>query len=681
MLTTTGSPDLEATVEKLCGNFASGYLVQDEVEFYVPARGKHTQYSAESFDLDQELRNFLKSEKKVLLLLGESGSGKSLFGQTLVMKVASEYRRTEIVPLFISLPRLLKPRQTLIEETFAQHNIPLDTVDLLKKTHTFLLVLDAYDEAHLQTNLYVDNRLDQWPGKIIISCRTSYLTNIPNYLQYFVPFIGEKSQAALFREIHMAPFSPKQITSYIQQYLGVKQKEIQEEIAQNADLGQEWIDPKTYETWIDQIPGLRVLVQTPFLLKITMEVLPSIVIMYKQAESQQEQFKMTGAKLYDAFVERWFNRQEEKLVGLGTHPGRSLRKDYRAFAKLLAKKMHAKSLTQVTYEEESDLFEGGVPTPNEWAMFFSDNFVPTDQNDEKRRNGRVLARKGCPLRKIGTNQYAFLHASLLEYFVTEAIRSEMVASGTEFKELKESSEARPAATSSSVTVVAVKDSNNSGLSTHNSPSSEPDNLKFSSNNPEPVVRMTVYSVAEPRIPITYDNWVISIMRKPNGKNPDHAFLVIEGINQFGKGLLIRYDLVDNKSKPGLALIVDKPLYNIEPTQLKVTFCRELMKQETFYHQSWSIPYAQAQALIADVNRDKEKVIEYCVSGSESIFAKSTHTNAHSCFTWAREKLHNLENEKIQLPGNWMDLLVAKTSFYINGSDKEPRKERSSCSVM
>jgi|GEM_PF-2580360 len=196
---------------------------------------------------------------------------------------------------------------------------------------------------------------------------------------------------------------------------------------------------------------------------------------------------------------------------------------------------------------------------------------------------------------------------------------------------------------------------------------------------QPVITTTVYSSAESKLPVTYEHWAISVMRKPYGKNPDHAFLVIEGINQFGRGLLLRFDLVDNEEKPGYALIVDKTFQNIDPKEMKTVFCKDLMKQEKVYCKSWSITHTQALSLIQDIQQDKIKMIKYYVSGDKSIFVKSTSNDGHSCFTWAREKLHNLNDERIQLPEKWTDFIAAKTSFYIDAIDNQHQKNP--CLIM
>jgi tRNA A-37 threonylcarbamoyl transferase component Bud32 len=417
---------ISSLIQSHCQKLLAAETLQEDPGLYIPAHGMHTPHTTSTFDLFSALRDFIAGNKEVLLLMGESGTGKSLFAQTLVQQLAKTYTRGESIPLFISLPTLREPKNKLMEEVLARHGFPPESLLTLKQNHRFFLVLDAYDELNMTENFYRRNKLNEWKVKILYTCRGSYLTPITNYQSYFIPFREEKSLHALYQEMYVAPFSPQQIVTYIQQYIQNKQKEIEEDIERNPEMKEgKWLIAQTYRDWIEQIPGLRPLVQTPFLLKITMQVLPKVVTMYQQAQNQKERFHMTQAKLYDAFVAHWFGRQEEKLIGLDIHPGKSLYKDYLAFSKALAKKMHERRLNTVTYAEESDLLED-VSQPSEWAMFFSNEFVPSDRNNDERRKMRVLARKGCPLRKVAEDQYAFIHTSLSEYFVTLVVRDELL---------------------------------------------------------------------------------------------------------------------------------------------------------------------------------------------------------------------------------------------------------------
>src|SRR5438105_3497102 len=85
--------ELEAKVAVMCQRNASHEEITEDQSMYVPARGSFTQNNPHTFKLEKVLKQkFLQGDSiKVLLLLGESGTGKSMFGQTFVRKLAGEY--------------------------------------------------------------------------------------------------------------------------------------------------------------------------------------------------------------------------------------------------------------------------------------------------------------------------------------------------------------------------------------------------------------------------------------------------------------------------------------------------------------------------------------------------------------------------------------------------------------
>lgn len=125
----------------------------------------------------------------------------------------------------------------------------------------------------------------------------------------------------VFQEIFIAPFVHGQIERYIIQYLSVKRFDLLSDILLRPELSKQWLFPKTYEYWIENIHRLKDLSCQPFLLRITMEVLPEVIVEMQASPNKQDNFKMTSAKLYDYFFCQWFARQKNKLssklIGLG----------------------------------------------------------------------------------------------------------------------------------------------------------------------------------------------------------------------------------------------------------------------------------------------------------------------------------------------------------------------------
>ncbi|MFX8493124.1 hypothetical protein ABTL97_19655, partial [Acinetobacter baumannii] len=66
-----------------------------------------------------------------------------------------------------------------------------------------------------------------------------------------------------------------------------------------------------------------------------------------------------------------------------------------------------------TYLPKSNLFNK-QKAPDPWEKFFTTK----DEN-------MFRARRGCPLVRVGNGRWAFMHATLLEYFVTRMIYIKM----------------------------------------------------------------------------------------------------------------------------------------------------------------------------------------------------------------------------------------------------------------
>jgi len=178
--------------------------------------------------------------------------------------------------------------------------------------------------------------------------------------------------------------------------------------------------------------------------------------------------------------------------------------------------------------------------------------------------------------------------------------------------------------------------------------------------------MSQYSVFDDNIPVDQDNFAVAILRKPDGKNPEHAFIMVEGRDKDGSGFLWRYDLfIDSGNKENRALInrIEK---KFQLDQAQSVFKKEILKDEEVYGLAWSITYEQAVELNEDILNDQKNPPIYQVSGDKSLIAKSSSNEGHSCFSWAREKLHNLKDERIKLPPKYSDFIASKTSFHIRG---------------
>ncbi|KAF9344288.1 hypothetical protein BGX34_005811, partial [Mortierella sp. NVP85] len=216
------------------------------------------------FPLMEKVEHFLESDRKVFLLLGESGAGKSTFNRELERHLWEAYKKGGVIPLHISLPTIDKPEHDMIAKQLRKAEFTEPQIRELKLHRTFTLICDGYDESPQIRNIYTSNRLNQpgeWNAKMIISCRSEYVG--ADYRDRFQPGDrNSRADPALLREAVITPFSMDQIQEYIAQYVSVHRP------LWSAD---------EYKDALDLIPSLKELVTNPFLMSLSLEVLPRMV--------------------------------------------------------------------------------------------------------------------------------------------------------------------------------------------------------------------------------------------------------------------------------------------------------------------------------------------------------------------------------------------------------------------
>ncbi|KAF9319981.1 WD_REPEATS_REGION domain-containing protein, partial [Linnemannia elongata] len=171
------------------------------------------------FSLKEKVQEFLASEREVMLILGDSGAGKSTFNRNLEHQLWTDYEHGGPVPLYINLPTIDDPAHDLIEKQLQYLSFPDDQIQEMKQHRQFILICDGYDESQLTINIHTTNHLNQaghWRSKIVISCRSQYLGQ--DYHSQFQPQLVDQDQSTwsnLFQEAVIAPFSKEQIEEYV----------------------------------------------------------------------------------------------------------------------------------------------------------------------------------------------------------------------------------------------------------------------------------------------------------------------------------------------------------------------------------------------------------------------------------------------------------------------------------
>ncbi|KAF9958495.1 hypothetical protein BGZ70_009172, partial [Mortierella alpina] len=385
---------------------------------------------------------FLDRDGRVLLLLGDSGAGKSTFNKALELELWKRYTENDWIPLHINLPAIDRPHQDLIAKHLRRNDFTEPQIREMKKHYKFTLICDGYDESQQKMNLYESNELTidpniktQWTAKMVISCRSEYLSS--NYHELFqppprmrssasgeangavdtpatandpattnvpvatkVPAVGDIPTADDFEKVEIAPFTSDEIREYVRKYVNG---------ASTFDAAvwrtQEYMDV------LETVPNLLDLVKNPFLLTLSLEVLPRVIDVHHRKELSGT--SITRVRLYDQFVEHWLEREKKRLRR------RELSQEDRAafdtldYEGFTQNGVHfLKRLAAAIYKEQS-----GQPVV-EYVRFRDEKTWKVAFF--KRENEMRILREACPLARSG-EQYRFIHRSLLEYCFSLAV--------------------------------------------------------------------------------------------------------------------------------------------------------------------------------------------------------------------------------------------------------------------
>jgi WD40 repeat protein len=343
-----------------------------------------------------KVKEFLESDQKVFLLMGNSGAGKSTFIRELEFELWQSYKKESgRIPLCINLPTIDKPEQDMIAKQLRRNEFTEPQIREMKENRKLIVICDGYDESQQSHNLYTSNGLNQpgqWNAQMVISCRTEYLG--VDYRDRFQP--GDRNQqsdSSLLHEAVITPFSFDQVQAYVKKYVSIHQPPWR--------LGD-------YVQALKLIPSLRELVKNPFLMTLTLDVLPRMV----DPGQNLSDTRVTRLGLYDHFVQQWLERGKKRIGE------KDLGRQTRATFERLSDEGFTqnginfmKRLAVAIYKEQ-----GGMPIV-EYTQY-------KDEGSWKdaffRHEDKKLLREACPLTRNG-NRYRFIHRSLLEYGLARSI--------------------------------------------------------------------------------------------------------------------------------------------------------------------------------------------------------------------------------------------------------------------
>lgn len=332
---------------------------------------------------------FENKDKKNMLLLGDSGIGKSisciyLIGE-LLKKTLS--KSTQFYPLFFSLDSLVKKDlfgKDILKTINAVHNLSWSNKDIeyIKNNYTLVFFLDGFDElsersehGKILANLRKIEPFYLEGSIVVLTCRTHYFSSdeqinevilgqILKGTDLFIQLNKTKNHLVL----QLQEFEKKEIDEYIR----LKFKEESDVIIKQ----------------IESIYNLLDLSKRPLLLKLIADTLPQLIKMKKE---------INRIILYQIYTRHWLLREAERKES-------NISIDQKTtFISYLAISMWENQTLSMSYNELQDILRSKYGK----ELFSEASFHSADYDT---RNSSFLNRN-----ELG--YYKFMHKSFMEYFI------------------------------------------------------------------------------------------------------------------------------------------------------------------------------------------------------------------------------------------------------------------------
>ncbi|ETO07152.1 hypothetical protein RFI_30240, partial [Reticulomyxa filosa] len=233
----------------------------------------------DTFDCNQHVIEFLGENKKVMIIQGKSGSGKSIFCRHLEETLWNNYINDskQPIPVYISFPKVynIKNERDIILQALQGKHISKESMNAIREKVSFIFIMDGFDEIFDKYGQSDNNdkyfydrfHLDQWNAKVIVTCRSKVL----NDEDINITLIGaNQNQNITTSMMYLWPFTKQQIHSYIEKFATIKSKN---------NKNNDWTSQK-YEETLNNYPNLQKMIEEPFLLQLILTVLPSLVKQY-----------------------------------------------------------------------------------------------------------------------------------------------------------------------------------------------------------------------------------------------------------------------------------------------------------------------------------------------------------------------------------------------------------------
>ena len=415
--------DLRRAREDNSLNFRLARLVafpeyeEEELRCYVPLNGDIVRRSDIHSDSEKAALTFISAPaQSVMVVFAESGGGKTMFlkhmWRVLVRQYHADASGAVSVPIFISLASIAaRSVKTVISDALALRGIcDSDVKQMEVEGKQIVFLLDGYDELSAEVKIIHDNGIGRkWSNvKVIISCREDVLKS--GSLDCFAPTKDCHPQLHVVTEWHFHAFSSDQVDLYLELFVdSLKSSSVN-------DLKEGWETWQIYRKAIERNNALRTLMTTPFMVRMVVDVLPSIAD--RGADST-----VNRLVLYREFVKEWILRETHKIAEIGVYDRWDLEMDVMDMCKLFAQEIRKFPDSQGVlrfHRPRRSRLHSITAAMNAESCSFHEDLQRVFTSGERGDQSLVSC---CPIKRADINAlrreaaHSFVHKSLYGYFI------------------------------------------------------------------------------------------------------------------------------------------------------------------------------------------------------------------------------------------------------------------------
>jgi len=226
--------------------------------------------ASEALDLRTQFQEWLQNDSTShISLLGNFGTGKTVFCQRMQYELLKAYRPGQRIPVLITLReqkgvRLEQMLSTIMNQMGLKH-LDYPAFRTLNRLGKFVVLIDGFDEMatyatlnEMRENFLALAVLAEGKAKVLLTCRTHYFEHArkEDEVLSLPDFIAERPE---FQVLYLNPFTREQIAAYLDRMKVLYQ------------------DQQKMLMQMDQMPRLRELMEIPVLLDLILKVFPQLM--------------------------------------------------------------------------------------------------------------------------------------------------------------------------------------------------------------------------------------------------------------------------------------------------------------------------------------------------------------------------------------------------------------------